>query len=263
MSSQCSWILKFIYQNYNTSTLYHYIWLPSSGISTWHSHKTWLPSLGIEPCSFSTSSTILLIGRQKSLMLSFDVSITFSWTLRTMPCESGSTRAIRAIGHLFLPMSSFRNTASPTWKFFLLIFHFCCAWRLWRNSFRQRDQNSPAICCTHLHRLREYRSGLLNTPRGGIITSFFMVRRLLGDNGISLLMSLRDSTVRGLELMTASVSATSVLNPLSLRLWPWVFSKAARIPLALPILCSQTPPICEAQGGFLCHVIQSVPFHRR
>ena len=91
----------------------------------------------------------------------------------------------------------------------------------------------------------------------------FMVRRLLGDNGISLLMSLRDSTVRGLELMIASVSATSVLNPSSLRLWPWVFSKATRIVLALRIWRSQTPPICEAPGGFLYHVIQSVPFCRR
>ena len=80
------------------------------------------------------------------------------------------------------------------------------------NSFRERDQNSPSICCTHLHCLREYKSGLLNSPGCGIITSLFMVRRLLGDNGISLLTSLRDSTVRGLELMIASVSATSVLK---------------------------------------------------
>ena len=135
-----------------------------------------------------------------------------------MPCESGSIRTIHAIGHLFLPMSSFSNTTSPTWTFLLLISHFCRAWRLWRNSFRQRDQNSPAICCTRLYLLREYRSGLLNTPGGSIILSLFMVRRLLGDNGISLLMSLRDSTVRGLELIIASVSATSVLNPSSLRL---------------------------------------------
>ena len=91
----------------------------------------------------------------------------------------------------------------------------------------------------------------------------FTVRRLLGDNGVSLLMSLRDSTVRGLQLMIASVSATGVLNSLSLRLWPWVFSKPARILLALRIWHSQTPPICETPGGFLYHVIQSVPFCRR
>ena len=58
----------------------------------------------------------------------------------------------------------------------------------------------------------------MNTPGSGMIRSFFMVRRLVDDNGISLLTALRDSTVRGLELMIASVSATSVLNPLSLRL---------------------------------------------
>ena len=77
----------------------------------------------------------------------------------------------------------------------------------------------------------------------------------LGDNGISLLLSLRDSTVRCLELMISSVSATSVLNPSSLRLWPWAISKAARILLALQIWHSQTPPICVAPDGFLYHVI--------
>ena len=195
------WTLKFIYQNYTTSTLYHYICLPSCGISTWHSHNiasfvvfqldihtTWLSSLGIEPCLFSTSSAILLIGRRKILMLLFNVSIAFSWTLRPMPYESGSVLTIRAIGHLFLAVSSFINTTSPTWKFLLLIFNFSRAWGLWRNALRQRDQNSPAICCTRLHHLREYRSDLLNALGGGVITSLFMVRRLLGDNGISLLM---------------------------------------------------------------------------
>ena len=38
-SSHKFWILKSIYQNYTTSTLYHYIWLPSSGIPTWHIHN--------------------------------------------------------------------------------------------------------------------------------------------------------------------------------------------------------------------------------
>ena len=222
------------------SELHHFYIVPLHlAALTWYSnfdvHTTWLPSLGIEPCSFSTSSTILVIGRQKGLMLLFDISITFSWTIRTMPCESGSVLTICAIGHLLLPVFSFSNTTSPIWKFLLLIFHFCCTCRLWRNAFCQRDQNSPAICCTCLHRLREYRSGLLNTPGGDIIRSLFMVRRLLGENGISLLMSPRDSTVRGLDLMIAFVSDTSVLSPSSLSLWPWVFSKAARILLALQI----------------------------
>ena len=43
-----------------------------------------------------------------------------------------------------------------------------------------------------------------------------MVRTSSDDNEISLLTSLRDSTVRDLELMIASVSATSVLNLSSL-----------------------------------------------
>ena len=148
-------------------------------------------------------------------------------------------------------------------NFVLLIFHFCGVWKLRRNYFHQRDQNSPTLCCTCLHRIRESRSGLLNNSGGGIKTSLFMARRLLGDNIISLLTSLRDSTVRGLELMIAFVLATSVLNPSSLKLWPWVFNKAASILLAFGIWRSQTPLICEAAGGFLDYVIQSVPFCRR
>ena len=118
-SSQRYWILKLIYQNYTTSTLYYYICLPSSDIQL-DIHTTWLPLLGIKPCSFSTSITILLIGHWKSLMLLFNVSITFSWTLCTVPCESSSVLTIHAIGHLFLLVSSLSNTTSPTWNFFCL-----------------------------------------------------------------------------------------------------------------------------------------------
>ena len=56
----------------------------------------------------------------------------------------------------------------------------------------------------------------MDTPDFGIIASLFIVRRLFGDNEISLLMSFRDSTVSGLELIIASASAASFLNPLSL-----------------------------------------------
>ena len=68
-SSHRFWILKSIYQNYTTSTLYHQIWLPSSGIPPWLLHNMAPSWLEIEPCSFPTSSTILLIGHQKMLML--------------------------------------------------------------------------------------------------------------------------------------------------------------------------------------------------
>ena len=163
MWSQCFWILKFTYQNYTTFTLYHYIWLPSSGISTWNSYNM---------APFVKDWTMLIFHKQHNLTdwSSKDLNVIVrcinhlqQWTC-TIPCESGFVLTIRSIGHLFLPVSSFSNTTSPTWKFLLLIFHFCRAWRLWRNSFCQRDQNSPAICCTRLHRLREYRFGLLNTP---------------------------------------------------------------------------------------------------
>ena len=163
-------------------------------------------------------------------------------------------------------VSSFSNTASPTWKFFLLIFYFFVLGDfegiIFENGAKIAQQYA-AICCTCLHCLREYRSGLLNTPEGSIKASLFMVRRFLGDNRISLLMSLRDSTFRGLELMIVSVSVTGDLNPSSLRLRPWVFSNAVRILLALQIWHSQTLPICEAPGGYLYHLIRSVSFCRR
>ena len=134
-----------------------YIWKQNSKM--WQSYSNYFFS-------------ILLIGRQKNLMILL-LLITFSWTLPTMPWESGSVLTIHAIGHLFLPVSSFSNTASPTWKFLLVIFHFCLAWRFWRNYFCQWDQNSPGISCTCLHHLCEYRSGLLNTPGGGMINITF------------------------------------------------------------------------------------------
>ena len=62
----------------------------------------------------------LLIGHWKSFILLFHVSITFSWTLHTMPCESCSVLTICAIDHLFLPMFSLSNTASATGKFLCL-----------------------------------------------------------------------------------------------------------------------------------------------
>ena len=91
-----------------------------------------------------------------------------------------------------------------------------------------------------------------------------MVRRLCGDNEISLLTSLRDSTVRDLELMIASVSATSVLNLSSLRMWPSVFSKPVRILLALWKWPSQTPSLCQEPGSIfvpsdlICSILQEI-----
>ena len=46
--------------------------------------------------------------------------------------------------------------------------------------------------------------GLLNSPGGGMGTLVFIVRRLLGESGISLSGSLMVSTVSGLEIMISS-----------------------------------------------------------
>ena len=44
----------------------------------------------------------------------------------------------------------------------------------------------------------------MDTLDFGIIASLFIVRRLFGDNEISLLMSFRDSTVSGLEFFSSA-----------------------------------------------------------
>ena len=82
-----------------------------------------------------------------------------------------------------------------------------------------------------------------------------MVRTLSDDNEISLLTSLRDSTVRDLELMIASVSATSVLNLSSLGMWPSVFSKPVRILLDFESGPHRLHPYVKNQGQFLYQVI--------
>ena len=158
------------------------------------------------------------------------------------------------MGHLFLPRSSFSNTMSPTSKSCFFVFHFCWIWRLWRNSFLQHDQNSPAIRWIHLYLCCEYKSCLLKLPGGGKITLVFCVSRLLGEGGIWLL-TLSVSTVSGLELMIPSVSANSALKFSSFKLHGWVLSKASSIVQAVWI-----PPICEAAGGLFSQVIHSLPF---
>ena len=88
------------------------------------------------------------------------------------------------------------------------------------------------------------------------------MRSWLGHRGISLLTSLYVSTVRGLEFIIASVSVISVLRFSPFKLEPCVFSSASRIVWAEHIWRSHMPPMCEAPGGFLCHLTQSVPLFR-
>ena len=149
---------------------------------------------------------------------------------------------------------------APTTKFQTPFFHICVTCSLWRNSFLHLLQNFPAICCTRCHLLFEYASGLLNSPGGGMTTLVFIVRRLLGESGISLFGSLMVSTVSGFELMISSTSAINVPSDSSFKEWPCVLNNPSKIVLADQTWRSQTLPIWEAQGGLLCHRIQSAPF---
>ena len=200
------------------------------------------------------------IGLLRVWLLLFE-SATQSVTLCTSPFLLASTPIILANCHwLCWQYCSFNIKMSPNSKFLLLSFHFCLVCKLCRNSFLHLCQNSSAICCTRLHLLLEYRSGFVKTPGGGMTTFVFIVNRLLGESGIWLLISLKVSTVSGLELIIDSTSAIKVLSASSFNDWPCVFSNPSKIPLVVWIWCSYTPPICDAPRGFLCHKIQSVLF---
>ena len=206
----------------------------------------------------------MVIGRFKIWLGPPFLSAALSVTLCTSFLASVSILTILAIGYWFQWQSSLSKKISPAAKFRILFFHICLTCRLWRNSFLNLLQNSPAICCTRHHRLFEYTSSLLNSPGGGMRTLVFIVRRLLGKSGISLFEPLMVSTVSGLEVMISSmfnvVSAINVLSDSSFKGWLLVFNKPSKIVLPDRILCSQTLPIWEVPGGLSCYRIQSAPF---
>ena len=74
-----------------------------------------------------------------------------------------------------------------------------------------------------------------------------------------LLTSLMFSVVIGLEFTIASTSTGSEYNKSWSKLFPCVVTKAFRIPLAVLICLSQTPPMWFTVGGLLIQVIQSAP----
>ena len=188
-----------------------------------------------ESILFSTKSTNLVIGLLKVCLPIFE-SATWSVTLCTSWFLSASTPIILANGHWLCWQSYSFNIMSPTSKFLLWLFHFYLVCKLCRNPFLHHlYQNSSAICpCSmHLHLLLEYRSGFVKRPGGGMITFVFIVNRLLGESGIWLLISLKVSTVCGLELIIDSTSAIKVLIASSFNDWPCVFSNPSEIPLAV------------------------------
>ena len=116
-----------------------------------------------------------------------------------------------------LPMSTCYDVTHPvesqyhTMKFLSDSLHFCFSCRVNRNSFRHRLQKSLLMCWILLHLLRQYRSGLPNTPRGSITNLDFTVKMWLGDTTTSLLTLLIVSTTIGLELTMPSTSANKWL----------------------------------------------------
>ena len=121
------------------------------------------------------------------------------------------------------------------------------------------DQNLLALCCTHLYCLLQYKSGLRKFPGGGMFTFDFIVKMLAGANCRKLLGWFIISTVIGQEFRIPSTSVISVRRDSLSRLFPCVFNIDARIARAERICLSQTPPMWLANGGFLCHFIQSPP----
>ena len=134
----------------------------------------------------------------------------YSATFLTIPWSSGFVFIILYNGHWLLGASSLSNAVSLILKFRFLVVHFCLSWRVWTNSLHRLHQNSLVICCNLLHLYLKYKSGLWKTLGGGITTFDLLVNKLFGDKGLKPCPSLFVSTVSGRELITASVSATSV-----------------------------------------------------
>ena len=157
----------------------------------------------------------------------------------------------------------FRRTISPILKCLLIFCHLALLCRVPKTFFRNRHQNSSAICWILLQRQRLYKSGFLKSAGGGKTTLDFVVSRLIGLSATSLPTSPKVSTVKGLEY-TDSTSVNSVIGDSSFKLVPCCFSNADSITRADFIWRSQTPPMWLAERGMFFHVTQSVsPFCRK
>ena len=103
--------------------------------------------------SFSTSITNLLTGHSRcwrAMSVVPDVP-SMSLTLLTNQFLSAFVTTIFAIGQLYRCAAvSLRRTISPTFQFFLMVFHFFRHWSVARTSFLHLLQNSLEMCCTLL-----------------------------------------------------------------------------------------------------------------
>ena len=88
-----------------------------------------------------------------------------NWTLQTAPFLSASVLTTQAIGQLLYGCrSSLRSTMCPTWRFLVILFHFCLSCNVPKKSLCH-CQNSFTMCCTHLHCFQVYKSGGFKSTR--------------------------------------------------------------------------------------------------
>ena len=147
-------------------------------------------------------------------------------------------------------------TSSPV-KFLRGCVHLWRCWRLRRNCFLQRVQNSFAKCVTLLQRFLQYTSAGWKAPGGARTTFVFIVRRWLGVSGLSESGSARWLTVKGRLLTIALASHIRVLRDSSSNCLPFFCNRDERTFRADLIWCSQTPPMWLAAGTFILNEIQS------
>ena len=148
-------------------------------------------------------------------------------------------------------------TTCPSWRLRRGRTHFCCNWRLWRNSPFLRTQNLFARCCMRFHLFRRYKSARWNGPGGGRTTLDFPVSRWLGVIGANASGDVKFSTVKGWLLTTASTSVIKVWRD-SLLSWPPHWSSKTESTLRAVLIChSQMPPMWLADGTLSWNSIQS------
>ena len=211
------------------------------------------PSVGVSN-SFSTSRTSLAIGRLKIWPGTHFLSTTQNVALHTSFLDQHQYQ-------LLLLLATESNDNHLSVKQYHQLQGFVSSFFI----YALLAEIPLSICfkiiqqyAVHIAIFFEYTSGLLNSSCGGMTTFIFIVRRLLGENGLSLFESLMVSTVNSLKLMIRS--AINVLTDSTFKEWFWIFSNPSKIILADQIWHSHTPPTWEVQGGLLYHRIQSAPF---
>ena len=170
-------------------------------------------------------------------------------TLQTKLSASEFMPTTFAIGYWVRLASVFSRTISPFWKFLRFSFHLWGGWSGRRDSFRHLTQNWLAICCIRLHLFLLYSSAFTKWSDGGKTILEFLVRMLLGHIGCLLCTSPNVSTVKVLEFIIVSASASSVLIDSSFRGLPCLCNKDISIVRADRIYLYQTPTIWLDVGG--------------